>query len=243
VVSSDGHRGAEWRPVGALADGVAAPDELVGPERALWMARDAPAAIIAGQPIPTPPVVVQPARRVFRRRGRGVAGGVGKEPEHAPTIRPAPALPPGPVVLPAQEAGEERPRSERLRYLVLIPLLAVAVVSFVFVRLKQGEGQPLIVAQRHAQTLTPSAVASVVRVAPDPVIRRAGVAARCASSGSGVLRNPWRCRIRYPSGRVIGYRVTINADGSYVGNDELVRYHGRQFHDTGTIGGCCISIP
>jgi hypothetical protein len=42
---------------------------------------------------------------------------------------------------------------------------------------------------------------------------------------------------------VIGYRVTITADGSYVGTDELVRYHGRQFHDTGTIGGCCISIP
>jgi protein-tyrosine phosphatase len=69
AVSSDGHRGAEWRPVGALADGVSALTQIVGPERALWMARDAPTAIIAGQPIPIPPAVVRASRGVFPRSG------------------------------------------------------------------------------------------------------------------------------------------------------------------------------
>jgi hypothetical protein len=42
---------------------------------------------------------------------------------------------------------------------------------------------------------------------------------------------------------VVGYRVTINADGSYVGDDQVVRYRGRTVSAPARITGCCITIP
>jgi protein-tyrosine phosphatase len=72
VIASDGHRAASWRPVTALADAVTAAAGLVGPARAEWMARDAPAAILAGVALPEPPPVERHAsgavRRLFSRR-------------------------------------------------------------------------------------------------------------------------------------------------------------------------------
>jgi protein-tyrosine phosphatase len=69
VIASDGHRGERWRPVGALARGVSAAAELVGIERAEWMARDAPLAIIEGRELPAPPAIA-PAAKGWRRFGR-----------------------------------------------------------------------------------------------------------------------------------------------------------------------------
>lgn len=57
VIASDGHRGHDWRPVDRLAKGAEALAKLVGPERARWMVTDAPAAILAGQPLPPEPEV------------------------------------------------------------------------------------------------------------------------------------------------------------------------------------------
>jgi protein-tyrosine phosphatase len=64
ALASDGHRGTSWRPVTKLADGVAALAELVGPERARWMASDAPRAIVNGTELPAAP----PVESVRRRR-------------------------------------------------------------------------------------------------------------------------------------------------------------------------------
>ena len=151
---------------------------------------------------------------------------------------------------PKAAVENETPKPSRLRRgatwaraAVLVPLLALANVSFVFVRARQGQGQPYVDRQRQAQALTPQAVARVVRVAPDPVTRKAGLTSRCVALGNGALRNPWTCAIRYREGRVISYQVTINADGSYSGDNELVRFRGQRFTDTGTINGCCITIP
>src|SRR5438105_4864154 len=69
------------------------------------------------------------------------------------------------------------------RTLLLVPLLALAMFSFVFVRSHQGDGGVLVAAQRHAQALTPAAVARVVKTAPDPVTHAPGVRAACASLG------------------------------------------------------------
>lgn len=63
VLASDGHRGERWRPVSALAEGVQAAAALVGRERALWMASDAPRAIVAGAPLPEAPAIAQRGRR------------------------------------------------------------------------------------------------------------------------------------------------------------------------------------
>jgi protein-tyrosine phosphatase len=69
ALASDGHRASTWRPVTTLARGVEAAAALVGPERAEWMVREAPAAIIAGEELPQPPEVVVRRRRL-RRLGR-----------------------------------------------------------------------------------------------------------------------------------------------------------------------------
>ena len=64
VIASDGHRGERWRPVGRMADAVEAATELVGPERAAWMAQAVPAAILDGTDLPAaPPISGRRARR------------------------------------------------------------------------------------------------------------------------------------------------------------------------------------
>src|SRR5438270_3333357 len=69
VIASDGHRSSRWRPVTDLPQGFNALRDLVGAERAQWMASHAPAAIVAGAELPPAPSA-QPARgpgRLFRR--------------------------------------------------------------------------------------------------------------------------------------------------------------------------------
>jgi len=56
ALASDAHRGAGWRPVDRLALGAEALARLVGEQRALWMTQAVPAAILAGEPLPPPPV-------------------------------------------------------------------------------------------------------------------------------------------------------------------------------------------
>jgi hypothetical protein len=133
-----------------------------------------------------------------------------------------------------------------IRIPLLGALLVVALVSFVFVRSHQGYGDSFVVRQQHSQALSPVDVSDVVKAAPDPVAlprHEIGVQGLCNPGGSGALLNPWRCSIRYASGRLIGYLVTIHADGSYVGDHELVRYRGQSYRDTGVITGCCINVP
>jgi protein-tyrosine phosphatase len=68
AVASDGHRGAAWRPVTALADARESLSSLVGPGRAEWLVAEAPRAIIDGRPLPSePPTRVTGRRRLFSR--------------------------------------------------------------------------------------------------------------------------------------------------------------------------------
>jgi protein-tyrosine phosphatase len=72
VIASDGHRAGSWRPVTALASAVDAAASIVGLARARWMAREAPAAIIAGAELPEAPGIQagRRSRRRFTRRSR-----------------------------------------------------------------------------------------------------------------------------------------------------------------------------
>jgi protein-tyrosine phosphatase len=63
VIASDGHRASSWRPVTRLDEAVKAAAELVGPERARWMAQAAPAAILAGEALPSIPPISKPRSR------------------------------------------------------------------------------------------------------------------------------------------------------------------------------------
>jgi hypothetical protein len=129
------------------------------------------------------------------------------------------------------------------RTLLLVSLLAAALVSFIYLRSRQGDGEVLVSAQRHAQVLTPAGVARVVQTAPDPDTQALGSSATCTPLGRGELHNPWRCTIAYPSGRRIAYTVEISADGSYSGDNQVVYDRGTTRTGPGSISGCCIVIP
>ncbi len=89
-------------------------------------------------------------------------------------------------------------------------------------------------ALKSATVLRAAQVEAVVAEAPEPVpaVRRTPPAAlRCRPGGVGVLRDPWRCTIRYRSGTRAHYRVEIQPDGHYSGTG------------TGTIDGCCVKTP
>lgn len=69
VLASDGHRAASWRPITNLRLGVEAAEAIVGVERAAWMARDAPGAVVQGTELPeAPPVAAARRRGRLRRR-------------------------------------------------------------------------------------------------------------------------------------------------------------------------------
>ena len=62
VLASDAHSGRQLRPP-ALGAGAAAATELVGEARARWLVEDAPAAILAGEPLPDPPAAAGARRK------------------------------------------------------------------------------------------------------------------------------------------------------------------------------------
>lgn len=66
VLSSDVHHPAP-RDRASLDAGRAAVAELAGADRAAWMTEGAPAAVLAGEPLPAPPPVERRRRRPFRR--------------------------------------------------------------------------------------------------------------------------------------------------------------------------------
>lgn len=70
VLASDAHSQGPWRPPG-LSEGVAAVD-AIAPGRGEWMVTDAPAAVLAGEPLPPAPPLPRPAAgglgRLLRRR-------------------------------------------------------------------------------------------------------------------------------------------------------------------------------
>jgi protein-tyrosine phosphatase len=68
AIASDAHRGDTWRPITRLPEAVRAAAELVGADRAEWMAKAAPMAIIDGGELPDPPAAAaraRPRRRLF----------------------------------------------------------------------------------------------------------------------------------------------------------------------------------
>jgi protein-tyrosine phosphatase len=69
AIASDAHRGTRWRPVSRLPGAVQAAAELVGDDRANWMATTVPQAIVKGEEVPDAPAI-----RTMRRRGRRLFG-------------------------------------------------------------------------------------------------------------------------------------------------------------------------
>jgi hypothetical protein len=187
---------------------------LVGEPRARWLVSDAPGAMVAGKPLPAMPAA-QPA----------------EAPESTDPDDP--------------EAAHARlPATVRLsRALVLIPLLAVAIVSFVVIRSQHGSGATILTQQRYSQRLTAAHVAQAVQAAPDPKTHKAAIRTNCVPHGGGGLKNPWRCQLTYANRDRLQYTVTIAGNGSYEGTNQIILGPGPRQPAAGGISGCCIDIP
>ena len=136
----------------------------------------------------------------------------------------------------------KQPSSTALRRMLIVPMLAVGLTSFIVIRTQQGQGAPVLTDQQ-VQKLTLASVDRVVGSAPDPIGNEKASLVRCLPYGAPPLRNPWLCALRYPSGRIIEYTVHINNNGSYYGDHQLVVAPPPQYPSPGIIKGCCIPVP
>ncbi len=124
--------------------------------------------------------------------------------------------------------------------LVVWGVLIVGAAGVVVALDSRGNAEVFRSAQSAALTRRPPGVLNAANVAaeiakqPEPVEaarRTPAVQTRCEPKGSGTLRNPWVCTVRYRSGTQAHYLVQVAPDGSYSGVG------------TGLISGCCIKVP
>ena len=115
---------------------------------------------------------------------------------------------------------------------LLLPV-ATAATGVVFVLGDRNADDQFLLSQSRTERMAAADVERVVKTAPEPDVGRAfeGTKATCRPLGKGELRNPWSCRLRYPNGTRLRYRVTVAADGSYAGERQDI---------PGEITGCCI---
>jgi protein-tyrosine phosphatase len=77
AIASDAHRGERWRPITRLPKAVEVAGGLVGAERADWMTREVPRAIVEGAQLPEAPPLASTGRqrlRQLRNRRRWLQG-------------------------------------------------------------------------------------------------------------------------------------------------------------------------
>ena len=112
--------------------------------------------------------------------------------------------------------------SARTRSLLLCaPALLAAFVGAFFAVREVDSDAAFVLSQQRPNVVEADVLERVVRAAPEPVPGddgRPGVAASCRPGRQdGFLRNPWVCRVRYPTKHVISYTIRIRPDGSFRG--------------------------
>jgi hypothetical protein len=119
---------------------------------------------------------------------------------------------------------------------VLASVCIVSLAGAIVALGARGADEAFLLRQENPTTLSAGAVEKLMLTSPDPQPPHdpTGVSSHCTAHGKRDLRNPWRCSVRYRSGSVAQYHVTINADGSY-----------RARYATGgsTARGCCLDLP
>lgn len=118
---------------------------------------------------------------------------------------------------------------------VLVAPLLIAGLAGTVAVLKSHESNAAFVLQQQSLSSVPaSALERFVASAPDPqpgTGRRKGLGAACTPGGSGELRNPWSCTVRYPRAHAITYRVAITPQGRVTGVDRSGQLR---------VYGCCV---
>jgi hypothetical protein len=119
---------------------------------------------------------------------------------------------------------------------IVVPLLVVGIVGTVVAVAARESDASFVYRQEHASTITPLQVARAVEKAREPVPGGKGTVAvrtECTPGKRDARRNPWLCRVRYKSGRRVGYRITIAPNGAFRG----VNPTGERL-----VSGCCITV-
>jgi hypothetical protein len=125
----------------------------------------------------------------------------------------------------------------RKALLLILPVAVVGVVgALVSVSARESDAN-FVFRQEHPANIEPRQVERAVMRAPEPVPGNHGTRAasgHCAPGRQGERHNPWTCRIRYASGRLVDYQVVIDAHGAFRG----VNPTGERL-----VHGCCIALP
>jgi hypothetical protein len=123
-------------------------------------------------------------------------------------------------------------RSARRALLLVGPVALVAVVAGLWSISSRGDAA-FTFDQQHPRAASDRELEALVRQPREPTPHGPGApgrSARCVPGSASGQRNPWRCTVRYPSGRRIRYRVQVANDGKYVGQDRTGQF---------IIRGCC----
>ena len=123
-------------------------------------------------------------------------------------------------------------RVTRRALLLVAPVVAAGIVAGLWSISSRGDAA-FVFDQQHPQSASDKELERLVRQPREPTPKgtgRPGVSARCVPGSARAQRNPWTCTVRYPSGKRIRYRVTVQPDGRYAGVDPTGQFN---------IDGCC----
>jgi hypothetical protein len=123
-------------------------------------------------------------------------------------------------------------RTTRRALLLLAPVLAMGIVATLWAVSSRGD-PAFVFDQQHPRTASDKELERLVRQPREPTpegLGQPGESARCVPGSARGQRNPWTCTVRYPSGKRIRYRITVERDGRYAGVDPTGQFN---------IDGCC----
>jgi hypothetical protein len=118
---------------------------------------------------------------------------------------------------------------------LILPIIVIGIIGTVVAVIgRQSSDTEFVFSQQNLSPVTPAVLERFVASAPDPRPgngRRRALRARCSAQGTGELRNPWSCTVRYPVGPRVHYRVVIDPTG-----------HVRGINGDGSlsVSGCCV---
>lgn len=118
---------------------------------------------------------------------------------------------------------------------VMVPLLAVGIAASLFTLKSRESDAAFLLRQQHPLRVERREVETVVQKAREPVPVGTGTpatGANCRRGSNSVRGNPWVCAVRYASGHVIHYTLTVAPNGSLSGSDPT----GER-----TLQGCCVA--
>ena len=110
-------------------------------------------------------------------------------------------------------------------------MLVVGVIAAVTALGHRGADPAFVDAQRHPARIGAEALSQAVVLAREPRPGNRGPrgrSARCRAGAADALGNPWRCTVRFASGRSVRYRIRLSADGAFHGAQPARRRHHRR---------------